>query len=225
MRGVGVVWLVFTLAGCALPPAGTLVPGSGAAVIAPPELTERIVEIVARQEPRVIAWLGTRFPGNYQIRLADQPMRWNEVMHCAKHDDWLLPPRAVIRIGPDALNERLPPFSFEASLVHELVHLHAEGVWARLPPLVEEGVADRIALVLCGVVAADAERPAPSSETLLSLLTWDEEQCRQRKGAAVHEGAVWLGAALLRSSTPPELLEPESEPEPAAQRTCSSGVK
>lgn len=72
----------------------------------------------------------------------------------------------------------------------------------------------------------DAELQAPSSETLLLTLTCDEEQARRRgEDPELFQADAWMAAQLLRSSTPPELLEREAEPEPAPQRTCKSGVK
>jgi hypothetical protein len=172
------------LAACSAP--GTRpVPGSRALVEAGPQ-AERILELVAELEPRVIELLGTRWEQPHVLRVG-KPRR-------ARAETRLSDRR--VTFGEEAFDERLP-----LDLCHELVHVHSYelGRWKGLPHCLAEGLAWWVAFLATGQADRYAG-PSPDPEDLRLALVLSLEEYKELPGemrVRLDQAASWLASWLI----------------------------
>jgi hypothetical protein len=163
------------LLGCTAPRAVGEQPLLGAAVHDP-----RLVEIVAELEPKVIEILGTRNPKQCVVRVGES--RWR-----AEARGRFITVSEQAFVVPGLRNV----------IAHELVHVHAVGRWARLPSVLQEGLAFWVAARATGEATA-YEGPLPDPDALLDALSLTYEQYHDSERARdIDQATAWLASYLL----------------------------
>lgn len=193
--------LFLCLAGCAAPRIRATVPGSGACVLAEGDEGRRIAEIIEHYEAAVIEILGTRWEGPYEVRVSGEELAFHSGAHTLTYTPWFacLPwGKCTVVLGPEA-----PRGNLEKTMLHELVHVHGQGSWSELPLVVQEGVADWVALVVLDKVKNYRPR-APDPELLLAVLTmsndeWLSLDLEERR--ELNRASYWVAAHLFEGTS------------------------
>lgn len=133
MRPAAIV-LVAGLAGCR----ALRTPGSGALVSGAPALRPRVEAIITEVEPRILAALGTCWPREFEVVIVSSFERYpGDTRDFDRR----------VRLGAGSLTSWK---NLELTVAHELAHVHMTGDWRALPPVIQEGVADWISVVVNG---------------------------------------------------------------------------
>jgi len=177
--------LALALSGCSSARALHL-EGSGAFFPRGPE-ARHLAELVRELEPKVVALLGTRYEGSFAVEVGEVAVGRAQTTVGARD----------VTISPAALDQNL-----RRTVAHELVHVHARGLWEGLPCAVEEGLAYWVASLAVGEVVS-CELPEPSAATLRMALTMTDDQYLRLPAslrAQVNQAGAWLASRLMRPS-------------------------
>jgi hypothetical protein len=164
-------------------------PGSGALVSADPATTRQIDEIIARVEPAIIEALGTSWPRQYRVK-AD--LHFKQFAADTRDFD------RRVRLGARAL---VSPEQLEFTLTHEIVHVHMTGDWRELPIVVQEGVANWIAIVVLGFEGPTwtEEPPPPELTRRVFLMSYEEYKKSKRDEVyRVDRAAMHIASRIVR---------------------------
>lgn len=182
------ILVALVAAGCVLPGSLVAVPGSRALVSG----TDRTRAIIERYEHRVIEVLGTEWPRPYIVtEEGGDPFFRGSTRTLDRR----------VRLHRN-LDGRVSPLT----LLHELAHVHMRGPWRELPSMLQEGVADWIALSMLGRPLA-ARLPAPRLTLQVRVLTlsqtasWSAPDSDELKWTA-----VWMAARLFSKERPGDLM-------------------
>lgn len=160
---------------------------AGPKVVDDPVRMQAIREAIAKFEPRVIDLLGTQLGRDYEIHILAEEGRAPAATRY---------PRRDLYFSPRAFEAAM----FERLVAHELVHVHALGVWDALPEVIEQGLAEYISFL---VQAEGNHRTgyydgsAPDLAQLVAALRLsDIEYMLQPPDPVVTNAALWLVCSL-----------------------------
>lgn len=111
--------------------------------------------------------------------------------------------------------QSLRPGDLEFVLAHELAHVHMTDKWRELPPVLQEGVANWVAISATGRTA-EFGGPKPSPRLLIDVLTIPYDEFKNAD--AVRQGeleyaATWLAADFF----PTEQMKPPGDSQQLAK--------
>ena len=193
--------LLFLLVACR----GPLIQGSGSGARIRPEgpLAERVRQIVAEYETQVVGILGTRYDREYVIEILPED---DEVVGEVNR------PSRRLRIGKRgiATDEDLT-----RTVIHELVHVHAVGLWEEGPDLLEDGLAYLVAALLMGDLDQLSGGP-PTVNECLEVLTLDYQRdylaATLERSSELTRNALCLAYLLLRHTSAERFSEARWRP-------------
>jgi hypothetical protein len=155
--------------------------------LASPDVAPRLRAIVERYEPLVVDALGSRWPKAYEIEVAQLGgMVVGQANDKTKH----------VKLSPLAVEDEEQA---AVTLVHELVHVPANGHWTELPYGIQEGLAFWLSLALVtGPSVYGGPEPAPEALWRALTIGRDEYQALDVESRrAVDQAATWLASHLV----------------------------
>lgn len=158
---------------------------AGPRVVDDPVRLEQVREAIARFEPKVIELLGTRLDREYEVHiLAEETARGAPA-------NTRYPSRDIY-FAPSAFQEDL----LERAVAHELVHVHATGVWDALPEVVEQGLAEYVGHLARGLEPNYVGAPPDLAKLVATLRMSDVEYMLAAYDRDVFHASTWLVCQL-----------------------------
>lgn len=181
--------LVASLAACLAPRNSS----SGALVDPSSPYRQLIQAAVTDLEPKIIQMLGTRWEWSYIVEVDQEYDHFR-----AETRTW----DRRVKLGAQSLK----PGDLEFVLAHELAHVHMTDKWRDLPLMLQEGVANWVAISATGRTA-EFGGPKPSPRLLIDVMTIPYDEFK--KADAVRQGQLEYAATWLATNFfPPEEMKP-----------------